>query len=121
MWYACNCARSPRRRASWRRVKASRLRNVYDPVCPLVCIRRGPDQYKFVDDLTNRGVLAHQENARTGPSAHQEVAEMVRHGLAIVGDENTILLRREREYIRIRNAFQLCLIRGQKIERRLLA
>src|SRR5262249_43519540 len=74
------------RREKLRPRRASRLRNVYDPVRPLFRIRRGPDEHKFVNHFSNRRELAHNENARTGFPAHQELAEVPRHGLAVVRD-----------------------------------
>src|SRR4051812_25116111 len=53
-----------------------RLRNIYNPVRPLVGVRSGPDEHEFVNHLSNGGVLVHKKNARAGPPTHQELAEM---------------------------------------------
>ena len=37
------------------------------------------------------------------------------HGLQIVSDKNSILARRDRQHLRVENAFQACLVRGKKV------
>ena len=96
----------------------SQLWNVYEPVNPLARVRRGPYEHEFVNHVANVGVLAHNENTRAGSSAHQQFAEMARHGLPVMRDKNSFMLRRKREHFGIRNPFQLRLIRGQKIHGR---
>ena len=59
---------------------------------------------QLIDDLSNYGVLAHQKHARTVVSPHQELAEMARHGLEIVADKNSILLRGERKDFGVGNS-----------------
>ena len=51
----------------------------------------------------------------------KEIAKVPRHGPEIMRHENALLLRGQREHLGIRKAFQLRLIRGEKIHGRFSA
>jgi hypothetical protein len=81
-----------------------------DAVLPFGGIRCRPNEQQCINHLANRRVLAHQEHAWAGAAAHQKLCEMPRHGLAIMRNQDSILLRSERKNVGIRNSLDLCFV-----------
>ena len=93
--------------------------NFQNPILPLLRIRGRPNEHKLVDDLANWGRLLYQKDAGAGTSCTEELAKVSRHGLEIVRNKNSILLGGQGQDRRVGNPFEVCVVRGEKINCRL--
>ena len=74
-----------------------------DAILPFAGIRGAPNQHQLLDHRADRRILFHQEHARAVAARLEKLPEVAWHGLEIVRNENTLLLRCDSEHFWIRN------------------
>ena len=92
--------------------------NFQDEVFPLTWIRSAPDQDKRFSYFCHRGRLFYQKYTGTFSAALHKIAEVLRHSVYIVGDQNATICRRKSKHLRIRNPFQAGFRCGKKVNGR---
>ena len=77
------------------------------PILPLGGVRSGPNQHEIFDRLAQRETLWHEKHTGAGSARLKKAAEVPRHCLEIVRDQDAILRSRKREHLGIVDSFQV--------------
>lgn len=76
-------------------------RQPLQPIFPLRRFRRQPDEQEFLDRCPDIEALRNQKYAAADPARISERAEVPRHGANIMGDEQTLFRRRNRQDLNV--------------------
>ena len=88
-------------------------------ILPLAAFGGNPDEDDALDDEADGRILRHHKKPGTLVSSRDELAEMTRQRVLVVGDENPAVVRGEAQHVRVLKAIEMRVARAAKVDCRL--